>query len=44
MSSLFLWGGVVLTLGLPVLTGGLPFEILGAISLCIGWVLLLLGR
>ena len=44
MSSLFLWGGVTLILGLSQFATGLPFELLGGISLVIGWVLLVLGR
>lgn len=44
MSSLFLWFGVTAILGLPNLFGGLPWVLLGSISLLVGFVLLVLGR
>lgn len=44
MSTLFLWLGLTLILALPKLWGGLPWDLVGAILMIIGSVLLFLGK
>lgn len=44
MSGMFLWLGLTAIIALPHLFNGLPWVLLGSISMVIGCVLLVIGR
>lgn len=45
MSRIFLWGGIVCLFALPKFgLLGQTVEIVGAIALIVGWILLVVGR
>jgi hypothetical protein len=44
MANIFLWGGLTAILAMPTLVPALPWELVGAILMLVGLVLLILGR